>query len=339
LVIHIYIVLIPLVLFLAALFAAAEASLFSLGQTQLDSLRESKPSTYRAIHALIRKPDELLSTIIVGNEALSILVGTFVVSLIEFYFENWSQTATTLIAMLTSTFLLLFFSEILPKVLAFRVPVMAASFLVYPATWLHVLLTPLRKVLQASAKKIIQVFRLSVTPPPALTEKEFLTLVEVGAETGSLERQETEMIYNVFHLNDLTVSNVMTPWKAVFHLPSRLGLSEILERVRNQTFSRIPVVSEKDGHLVGILYTKELLKLLLDTPKEMQEGVLSSSIFSPYYVSSHKKVSRLFREFRTKKVHMAVVVDEYGQQLGVVTLEDILNAIFKTQIKAAEQKV
>jgi len=336
LVIHIYIVLIPFVLFLGALFAAAEASLFSLSQTQLDSLRQSKPSTYRAIHNLIRKPDELLSTIVVGNEALSILVGTFIVSLLEFYFSNWSGTVTTLTSILASTFLLLFFSEILPKVLAFRLPVLAASLLVYPATWLHLVLTPIRKLLQSVAKKIIQIFRLSVTPPPALTEKEFLTLVEVGAETGSLERQETEMIYNVFHLNDLTVSNVMTPWNSVFHLPAELNLSEILEKVRTRTFSRIPVVSKKDSHLVGILYTKELLKLLLDTPKEMQEGVLSSAIFSPYYVSTHKKVSRLFREFRTKKVHMAVVVDEYGHQLGVVTLEDILNAIFKTAQKPTE---
>ncbi|NBV50442.1 DUF21 domain-containing protein, partial [bacterium] len=83
-VIHIYIVLIPLVLLLGALFAAAEAALFSLSQTQLESLRRSRPSTYRAINALIRRPDELLSTIVVGNEALSILVGTFVVSLLEF---------------------------------------------------------------------------------------------------------------------------------------------------------------------------------------------------------------------------------------------------------------
>lgn len=335
-VIHIYIVLIPLILFLAALFAAAEAALFSLSQPQLDSLRQTKPSTYRAIHMLIKKPDELLSTIVVGNEALSVLVGTFVVSLLEFYFETWSETITTLISILASTFLLLFFSEILPKILAFRLPVLAASVLVYPATWLHILLTPLRKLLQGIAKKIIQVFHLSVTPPPALTEKEFLTLVEVGAETGSLERLETEMIYNVFHLNDLTVSNVMTPWKSVFHLPAELGLNELLDRVRSQTFSRIPVVSKRDGHLMGILYTKELLKLLLDNPKEMQEGVLSSAIFSPYYVSTHKKVSRLFREFRTKKVHMAIVVDEYGRQLGVVTLEDILNAIFKTPQKAIE---
>lgn len=335
-VIHIYIVLIPFVLFLGALFAAAEASLFSLSQTQLDSLRQDRPSTYKAIHALIRKPEELLSTMVVGNEALSILVGTFVVSLLEFYFGGWSETITTVVAILTSTFLLLLFSEIAPKVLAFRVPVLVASLLVYPASWIHLVLTPIRKLLQAVAKKIIQIFRLSVAPPPALTEKEFLTLVEVGAETGSLEKLETEMIYNVFHLSDLTVSQVMTPWEKVFQISSSLGLEQILNKVRTHQFSRVPVLSERDNHLVGILYTKELLTLLLKNPSEVKESSLESALFPPYYVSTHKKISRLFRELRTKKVHMAVVVDEYGKHLGVVTLEDILNAIFKSSRKPEE---
>ena len=335
-VIHIYIVLIPLVLLLGALFAAAEAALFSLSQTQLESLRRSRPSTYRAINTLIRRPDELLSTIVVGNEALSILVGTFVVSLLEFYFGKWNETATLFAGILTSTFLLLLFSEILPKVLAFRMPVLTASLLVHPATWIHAFLTPFRKLLQGIAKRTIQLFGLSTAPPAALSEKDFLTLVEVGAETGSLERAETEMIYNVFHLGDQTVSHVMTPWKSVFQLSDQLNVQEVLAKVRTKTFSRIPVVAKKDGHLVGVLYTKELLNLLLTTPQKAQEEYLSSAIFPPYYVSTHKKVSRLFREFRTKKVHMAIVVDEYGSHLGVVTLEDILNAIFKTQLKTTE---
>lgn len=274
---------------------------------------------------------------VVGNEALSVLLGTFVVSLLEFYFADWSETVTTLVALFTSTFLLLFFSEILPKVLAFRIPVLTASLLVHPASWIHVLLTPLRKILQGFSRRFVQFFGLSTAPPPALSEKDFLTLVEVGAETGSLERQETEMIYNVFHLSDLTVTNVMTPWKSVSHIPSHWGLSEILNHVRNKTFSRIPVVSEKDGHLVGVLYTKELLKLLLNNPSEVKEEVLSNAIFPPYYVSTHKKISRLFRELKTKKIHIAIVVDEYGKHLGVVTLEDILNAIFKPHRKTAEE--
>ncbi|NBX93871.1 MAG: HlyC/CorC family transporter [Proteobacteria bacterium] len=335
-VIHIYLVLIPLLLFLAAVFAAAEASLFSLSQTQLDSLRDSRPGTYRAIHSLIRRPEELLSTVIVGNEVLSVLVGTFVVSLLEFYFGGTDETLMSLFSVLISTLLLLIFSEILPKILAFRIPVIIASVLVYPATWLHLALTPLRSVLQATAKSIIRFFRININPPSAITEKEFLTLVEVGAETGTLEREETEMIYNVFHLSDLAVSSVMTPWSKVFQIESTLSIPDILNRVRSHTFSRIPVVSGSDKHLVGILYTKELLKLLVNSPEEKQGDILSQAIFPPYYVSTHKKISKLFRELKTKKIHIAIVVDEYGKHLGVVTLEDVLNALFRTQNKTSE---
>lgn len=339
-VIHIFIVLIPIVLFLGALFAATEASLFSLSQTQLEALKTTKPSTYRAIQSLIRKPEELLSTIVVGNEALSILVGTFVVTLIEFYFSQWSETATAITALITSTFLLLLFSEILPKVIAYRLPVITASVLVHPASWAHIFLTPFRKLLQSIAKKILSLFRFNVSPQAALTEKEFLTLVEVGAETGSLERQESEMIYNVFHLSDRPISSVMTSWERVFHLKSNQSLESVLEKIRSRPLSRIPVVSSKDGHLVGILYTKELISILADNPeektKEEKEEALGRAIFPPYYVSTHKKVSRLFREMRNKKIHMAVVVDEYGRHLGLVTLEDILNTLFKSSKKTQE---
>jgi len=270
------------------------------------------------------------------------LVGTFVVTLIEFYFESWSESATAFTALITSTFLLLFFSEILPKVVAYRLPVITASILAYPASWVHVFLTPARKLLQAIAKKILTVFKFNVSPQAALTEKEFLTLVEVGAETGSLERQETQMIYNVFHLSDLPVSSVMTPWKSVFYLKSNQTFEEIIDKVRSRPLSRIPVVSSKDGHLVGILYTKELLSLLADGPeqktKEEKEEALGRAVFPPYYVSTHKKISRLFREMRNKKVHMAVVVDEYGKHLGLVTLEDILNTLFRSSKKNTEEK-
>src|SRR5262249_40982803 len=101
-----------------------------------------------------------------------------------------------------------------------------------------------------------------------------------------------------------------------------------------KTFSRIPVISQQDGHTVGILYTKELLKLLLAPESTKEEDTLARATFPPYFVSTHKKVSKLFREFKTKKVHIAIVVDEYGRHLGVVTLEDVLNSLFQTRKKA-----
>lgn len=334
-----YLVLIPILLFAAAIFAAIEASLFSLSRTQLENLRLQRPALHKRIRRLIQQPESLLSTIIIGNECLNILIGTFIVTILERQFHDWDQRLVAVVAVLVSSMLLLTFSEILPKVLAFRIPLLTASILVYPAKWAHITLTPLRNIFLTISTEILKVFNIQPAPTSALSEKDLLTLVEVGEESGSLDKEEKQLIYNVFHFSDISIQSVMTPWKDVFHLPEGLPMNELLSRVRQKTFSRIPMVSGNDRKVAGILYTKELLKLLLATPDEAEYAALmKKASFPPYIVSSHKKISRLFREFKLKKIHMALVVDEYGRSLGVVTLEDILNALFQTQKKMDGEK-
>jgi len=326
-------------LFISAVFAAAEASLFSLSRTQLEALHESRPSVYRRIRQLIFRPDLLLSTIVIGNECLNIMIATFVTALLDFHYSGWDARVLVLTSVLLSSILLLTCSEVLPKVLAFRMPVLTASVLVYPMSWVHALLTPLRKIFLTMSSEIIKWFGIQPSPPTIVSEKDFLTLVEFGAESGTLDRDEKEMIVNVFHFSDMTVGSVMTPWQKVFSLPDTLSIDHVMAEVRKKTYSRIPVFSQKENRVVGILYTKELLKLLLSPVLEKQTDAFKKAIFPPYIVSTHKKVARLFRELKLKKVHMALVVDEYGRHLGVVTLEDVLNALFQTQRKKAEGAV
>jgi len=328
-------VVIPALLLIAALFAAAEASLFSLSRPQLETMRLTRPAVYRRIQSFLLRPDSLLSTIIIGNECINIAMGTFVVELLESYFAHTPDRILAPAAIIISTVLMLMVSEILPKIVAFRLPVMIASILALPIAGAHWLLTPLRKIFLFISTRIIQLFGIKAEPPSAVSEKDFLTLVEVGAESGSLNRDEKEMISNVFHFSDLPVSSVMTPWTQVFHIKEGVPLDQVLQLVKEKTYSRIPVVSEKDDRVVGILYTKELFKTLLNNSVTPEEGI-KNAIFLPYIVSSHKKISKLFREFKTKKVHIALVVDEYGHQLGVVTLEDLLNALFRTKRKTEE---
>jgi putative hemolysin len=329
LLIPVHVVLIPLLLLLAALFAAAEASLFSLTRSQLEGMKESRPNVYRQIRTLIFQPEALLSTLIIGNECLNIMISTFTVTLLETHSSGLDDRVVALISVLVSSVLLLTFSEILPKILAFRMPVPIAAALAYPTSYAHYVLTPVRKVFLYLSRSLLKAFGLSSTPPAAVSEKDFLTLVEVGAESGSLDRDEKEMIFNVFNFSDLAVSAVMTPWPKIFCIAEGTPLPQILNEVRKKMFSRIPIMA-KDNRVVGILYTKELLKLLLN-PEKAGPDALKGAIFPPYIVSTHKKVAKLFREFKLKKVHMALVVDEYGRHLGVVTLEDVLNSLFQTQ--------
>ena len=158
--IHIYLVLIPLLLLIAAIFAASEASLFSLSRTQLESIKTQKPALYRSIRNLIQKPEGLLSTLIIGNECINILIGTFVVTLMQKNLSSWDSRLLALGSIIVSTLLLLLFSEILPKVLAFRLPVLTASVLVYPASWAHFILTPIRKIFVTLSGEILKLFNV-----------------------------------------------------------------------------------------------------------------------------------------------------------------------------------
>lgn len=289
------------------------------------------------MRAFLSKPDELLSTLIVGNETLNILIGTLTVSVMKIYFPLMDEKILGFTAVILSSILMLTCSEILPKVFAFRLPALTAVFVIHPISVCYRVLTPFRLVFHAISREILRFFKIEITAPAAISESDFKTLVEIGEESGSLDREEKQMIYNVFDFSDLSVANVMTPWKDVFTLEAGIPVEEILGRVRQKTYSRIPVVSPKDGHVTGILYTKELLKFLLQPDLIREQDALNRAIFAPYIVSTHKKISTLFREFKLKKVHMALVVDEYGRNLGVVTLEDLLNALFKTQKKAEEK--
>lgn len=329
-VIPVQLLFIPVLLLIAGIFASAEASLFSLTRAQLETLRASKPGAYARIRYLVFHPEELLSTLIIGNECVNILIGTLVASVVE-YVTGTTGVRMVLASILISSLLTLTCSEILPKIVAFRLPVLVSSILAYPTTWLHFLTTPLRRVFLAISRAIIQRLGIQPSPPSAISEQDFLTLVEIGAESGSLDRDEKDMIFNVFRFSDQPVGAVMTPWSKVFHLMQSDDAAELLRQLGKRRFSRVPVVSPSDGSVMGILYTKELLRTLLEKDAEKRGRLPDRAIQPPHIVSTHKKISRLFREFKLRKIHFALVVDEYGRQLGVVTLEDLLNALFRTQ--------
>lgn len=327
---------IPLLLVLSAMFAAAEAALFSLSRSQLETLRESRPGLYSRMRALLTRPENTLSTLVIGNELINIMIGTFVTVGLEVQVGNLDKRVEGLISVLIASILLLTFSEILPKILAFRMPILIASILVYPLSWVHTLVTPLRRVFLGISGRLIKWLGIQGTAPQAISEQDFLTLVEVGAESGSLDRDEKNMIMNVFHFSDLTVSSIMTPWKDVIWINETTPINELLEKLKSRPYSRVPVVSTKTDRVVGILYTKEILKRILNNAGEDETATLRKATFPPYIVSTHKKLAKLFREFKLKKVHMALVVDEFGKQIGLVTLEDLLNALFHSPKKRVE---
>ena len=331
--VDLYFLLIPGLLLLAALFAAIEAALFSLSRLQLEGLRAARPLTYDKIRTLLFQPESLLSTLVIGNECINVMLGTFLVSMVESRF-HYSPKVIAVISVLLSSGLLLTCSEILPKVFAFRFPLVTASTLVYPLAAAHWFFSPIRRVFLAISGWIIRLAGLRPGGPTVITEKDFLTLVEVGAESGTLETEEKERIANVFHFSDRTVASVMTPWERVFSLREDASVEDALKAVAERRVSRVPVLAKDSDRVVGVLYSKELLRYRLRESGESAQ--LTQGILPPYIVSSHVKVSRLFRAFKQRKVHIALVVDEFGKQVGLITLEDLMRSLFLTQPKRNE---
>jgi putative hemolysin len=310
----------------AAIFAAAEASILSLSRIQLDYLKNKRPSVYTRIRMLIFKPENFLSTLIIGNEFLNILLPTFITTQLEHNFTWKNEKWLIVSSVISSAGLLLLFSEIFPKMLAFKFPINVATLLSYPLSWVHFLLTPLRVIFLVFSNRILRLFGIRPPRPSTIDEKDFLTLVEIAEETGSVDETEKQRIVNVFQFSDTPVSVMMTPWSKVFHLEDTSNRDEVISKIRQQSFSRIPIFSSRDKKVLGILYTKELLKLLVATEGHPHSD-WKSAILPPYVVTEHQKASKLLTDFKQKKVHIALVVNEFGKHVGIITLEDILNSL------------
>ena len=315
-------------LLLAGFFALAEASLFALTRYQLESLRQSR-FVYQRIAKLLEHPEELLSTLVISNELVSVGLGTLFTMLLRLHWEL-SPVQTALLSILTSACLLLTVSEIIPKVFAFRFPKHVSMVVAYPLSSLYLLLTPLRSVLLAISRLFLQAWHLPVGLPPSVGERDLLTLIELGAQSGSLEQEETSLIANVFQFSDVSVQSLMTPWNKTITIPSGLSPELMLERIRAISYSRIPVWDSPTRSVTGVLHTKTLLKLLLSDAED-KSGLLTEAILPPHFVGGRKKAARLFREMQKRHIHLSIVVDDLGKPVGIVSLEDILNALFRLQ--------
>jgi CBS domain containing-hemolysin-like protein len=159
---------------------------------------------------------------------------------------------------------------------------------------------------------------------PEITEEELRTLVDVGAREGVVDRAEREMIHKVFELEDTVVRQVMVPRPDMFCLDVVTRREDIMPRLREHLHSRVPVFEDSVDQIVGVLYTKELLPYLRGLPGAFD---LRAHLHPPYFVPESKRADALLREFQAKKLHLAIVVDEYGGTAGLVTLEDLLEEL------------
>jgi CBS domain containing-hemolysin-like protein len=300
-------------LLLSGFFSSAETALFSISKAKAIHLAKQKGTTNRLIRKMKADPHRLLSTILIGNNLVNVGASAIATAITIDLFESHAVGIATGVM----TFLILIFGEIFPKSVATRNNILIARLVIIPLYWLSILFTPLIVFLNFIPKLTGKIHK-----KPIVTEEELMTFVEVVEEEGGIEEEEKELIENIFEFDDTNASEIMTPRADMFVIDvnEELKLKEIVE----SGFTRIPVIDGEIDHVVGILNVKDLLthqvtsNSAIDLPKIMRE---------PYFVPENKKLDNLLQQFKKRKQHIAIIVDEHGGVSGLITLEDALEEI------------
>src|SRR5258705_6240533 len=306
----------------SAILTGAEAAYFSLGRAGLkhvapkdedEPVGEPKP--------LIERPHELLVTLLVGITVINIGAAALAATIADSIF---GPTVGLFVEIIVLVFVLTTFGEVLPMTLAVKYPERFLAIAGPPVAWLGVLLAPARATLTGLTALMVRIVSRGRTEQATLSEVELRTLVDVGASEGVVEREEREMIHKVFELEDTLVRSYMVPRRDVVCVDVETPAAEILPALGEHLHSRVPVYEGSMDVIVGILYAKDLLPSMEGLPPNFD---LRAHLHPPYFVPESKRADALLQEFQAKKLHMAIVVDEYGGTAGLVALEDLLEEL------------
>lgn len=315
-----------ILLICSALISGTEVAFFSLSQTQLDELSE-KTKGESIVVKLLEKPKKLLGTILITNNFINILIVLLFAKLGEVLFANlnyelnfyfFKVSALFLIEIVLITFLILLFGEVLPKVYASRKSLQFANFMAKPVSFLNKLLTPLSSPLISITGLIEN--KLGNKNNNLSVEKlsQALELTSDNATT----KDEQKILEGIVTFGNTETVQIMKPRTDVCAISKDENYEKVLSIILDNGFSRIPVYNESIDNIVGILYAKDLLAHLNEKKFKWQ-----SLLREAFFVPENKKLDDLLVEFREKKNHLAIVVDEYGGTSGIVTLEDVIEEI------------
>ena len=308
-------------LVLAAFAASAETSLTSISRVRLRHLcEEGNPRAIR-IERLHRDPNGYLSTILIIN-TVAIIVASSAATLLALHLYQ-DRIAEWLVSLVLSLVVLMF-CEIAPKTLALQRAERVALALVPLVAIATIVMRPIVRVLTGVTNVLIRPIggKVSVRGP-FVTEEELKMLVEVGEEEGVLEEREREMIHGIFEMGDMRVREIMVPRTDLVAIDVSRPVQEAVDLVVKHGHTRIPVYDGTVDNIVGVLYAKDLLKAVVQgSPQSLREIARK-----PYFTPESNKVQDVLRDLRKNRVHMAIVVDEYGGTAGAVTIEDIIEEI------------
>lgn len=305
-------------LVLSGMFSGSETALIALSMARVEALVQERRPGARALLELKSDPSRMLTVILIGNNLVNIAASAIATVIATREFGH----AGPGIAVGLLTLFILVFGEITPKSLATRYPERISLAAAIPLLAFMRLTSPLVWLFSRFTNWIHR--SIGAKGEPMVTESELIGMLDHGVAEGEIEDEERQIIERVFAFNDLKVRDVMTPKGKVFALDSALTVSEALQLVVEQPYSRVPVYAANPDDIVSVIYLRDLLKAVAEGKSESCLEVIAHKAL---FVSQYQSLDELFETFRRRNRHFAIVVDEYGEVRGVATLEDLLEEI------------
>lgn len=303
---------------LSAFSAMSEAALLSINRFKVKHWVEKKKFGAVYVQKLKNNPARLLTTLLIANNLVNTAAAAIITSMaLEMFKSN-----ALAIAIGIATFIILVFGDILPKSIGVNNNERLAPLMAPPIWHLSYVFYPLTKLLEQFINVINRI--LGTKKISIITKEELKSIVKMSEEEGSIKDVEKKMIHRIFDFDNTTVSDVMTRKKNIVSVGSDLLVKDVLQIPTAKMYSRFPVYEKNKENIVGILYLKDMLKFVrenkLDAP-------VKQIMRKPFFVFGHKKIDSMLRMFQSRKEHMAVVIDDKAQVIGVVTIENILEEI------------
>lgn len=313
-----------LLLFCSAFFSGSETALMSSSKPKLHKMEKEGDMAAKRARKVTEDPEKLLGTILLGNNLVNIAASALTTGLfIRLFGEAGIATAT-----LVMTFLVLIFAEILPKTMASRAPERHARWISAPMSILIPLLRPFTVFTQFIASILLRLLGVKNANDTNFGEDDVRGAIGMGLEEGVLEKGEHRMLDSVFKLDEMTVEDVMVHRSNITMLDASMNMADVYSYLAvNPSHSRMPVWQDDPDNIIGVLLVKDFHKAYFEAQNTGISLHLKDIMSEPYFVPDSATLETQLSQFRQRRKHMALVVDEYGDLQGLVTLEDILEEI------------
>ncbi len=309
-----------LLVFFSAFFSGSETALMALNKLKLKHQAREGRKGAKVLEGILRRPDNLIGTILLGNNLVNVAGSAIAASLA---ISVWGEELGILYATVVMTLVLLIFAEITPKTYAAYHSEGVAYLVSRPLRFLMALLKPLVLAVTFFTNGILRMLGMRRRKGEVFTEEELKTMILLGEEAGFIERKRKRMLNGVLELGDISVKDVMTPRTEIFAVDLEEPAEDVKKKLLSSPYSRVPLYRGNIERIVGVLLIKDFLKALASG----REPKIEEMMTEPYFIPESKRIQEQLTDFQKKRVHMAIIIDEFGGIEGLVTMEDLLEEI------------